>query len=203
QQEAAVGGPRIHHPALHWILPAGLTSASWALLARPGALQEKAVWVVIASVLLALLIYAEYYTAHAAARWRPMVYFALQFIAYPVAALMYFAIRESLLATRIAADVVAIASALLCLRLLGEEQCPLYRVLLSSLGVGSCLGMLSWSLRPRMASSLQYSLLLVIGLYVLGGLARQFLRGKLRKEISLEYLLVGALALLLLFLYRH
>ncbi|MBC7232013.1 MAG: hypothetical protein H5T68_02060 [Chloroflexi bacterium] len=203
QQEEAIGRYGVRHPILHWILPAGLTTAFWALLARPGALEGKVTGVVAASGALALLIYAEYYGVNSPARWRPKAQFALQLIAYPVAALIYFAIRESLPATRLAADVVAMASALLCLRLLGDEQCPLLQVLLSALGVGSFLGLLSWSLRPRVTSPLLYSLLLVVGLYVLSGLARQFLRGKLRKEVSLEYLFVGILALLVLLFYAR
>lgn len=203
QQENPPCNPAICHPVLHWILPAGWTTVCRALLARPMALEKLVACVAIASGVLALLFLAEYYTVNSAARWRTTARFAVQLFAYLVAISVYLAIHEGITVARTAADMVATASAFLFLRLLAEEQCPFPKVLLSALGLGSFLGLLSWLLYSRIASPYLYSLLLVVGLYVITGLVRQFLLGKLRRETSLEYLLVGVVALLLLFLYAR
>ncbi len=202
-QESTSSHPAVRHPVLHWVLPAGWTTACWALLARPASLEKQVLYVAVASGVLALLIFTEYYAENAVKRWRPVARFAAQLFAYFVVALVYLAIHERIPAARIAADTVATASAFLFLRLLEEERYPFPETLLSALGVGSSLGLLSWLLYTRIASPVLYSFLLVVGLYVLTGLARQFLQGKLRREILLEYLLVGAVALLLLFLYAR
>ncbi|MEM4724737.1 MAG: hypothetical protein QXP01_06970 [Candidatus Hadarchaeum sp.] len=202
-QENASYHPTVCHPALHWVLPAGWTTACWALLARPAPLEKQIAYVAIASGVLALLIFTEYYTVNAVTRWRLLARFAVQLSAYFVVALVYLAVHERIPAARIAADTVAAVSAFLFLRLLGEERCSFSEVLLSALGVGSFLGLLSWLLYPRIASPVMYSFLLVVGLYVLTGLAQQFLQGKLRRETLLEYGLVGVVALLLLFLYAR
>lgn len=202
-QESTPDHPAVCHPALHWILPAGWTTACWALLARPAALEKQVAYVAIASGALALLLFAEYYAVNAVTRWRPVARFAVQLFAYFVVALVYLAVHESITAARIAADTVATASAFLFLRLLGEERRAFPKALLSALGVGSSLGLLSWLLYPRIASPVLYSFLLVVGLYILTGLARQFLQGKLRRETLLEYFLVGVVALLLLFRYAR
>ncbi|MGQ9493643.1 MAG: DUF5656 family protein [Anaerolineae bacterium] len=202
QQALASCSREVQHPVLHWILPALLTTAVWALLMPPGT-QAKVIGVAIASVALALFMYAEYYAVNATARWRAVVQFALQFATYALAALAYFAIRERISLARLVADTMAVVSVLLSLRLLGEESVPFSRVLLCTLGIGSLLGLISWWLLPCLASPLLYSLSLVVFLYALIGMARQFLLGQFRREVSLEYLLVSVLALLVLFLYSR
>nr|MBC7244510.1 hypothetical protein [Chloroflexota bacterium] len=204
QQNPTSCSTEAQYPFLHWILPAALTTAVWGLLARPGPLEAKAIGIAITSAALALLLYAEYYAVNSTRYWGALAQFALQLATYLLAALVYFTIHECISVARIAADTVAVASALLSLRLLGDEHLPSFsRVSLCTLGVGSLLGIISWWLLPRVASPLLYSFSLIIFLYGLTGIARQFLRGKFSREISLEYLLVSVLALLMLFLYSR
>jgi hypothetical protein len=101
-----------------------------------------------------------------------------------------------------AARAAVLVSAFMALRLLGGEKLPLPRILGASAGIGLLLGAISWLLHPRVASAVTYSLTLVTFLYMLVGLARQLLWGKLRREVVVEYLLVGLAALVLLFLAR-
>jgi predicted membrane channel-forming protein YqfA (hemolysin III family) len=183
--------------SLHCILPAATTAAAWVLVARLPNLETRVLGVVASMAALAVLIPAEYYVADPATRWRGAVLVFLQFATYVVAALLYGAAYPTVLNVN-AARAGAVASALMALRLLGEDDSPL-RILWASLGVGFLLGALSWLLHAEVASAVTYSLALVVFLYVLVGLARQLLQGKLRREVVLEYSLVGLAALAVLF----
>ena len=186
---------------LHCILPMALAVVTWSLLARSQSLENRVIAVVASSGLMALLIAAEYYTVDPAARWRTELRLLLQLAAYGLAALLYMTVRLSIPVTHIAAIAVGISSGTLGLRLLSENEYPLWRIGLCALGLGVLLGAISTWPALQAASLVLYSLELVVFLYVLTGLARQFLAGKLRREVALEYLLIGLLALLLLFVY--
>jgi len=188
---------------LHWILPAALTTATWALLARPGSLANKIISVMVTSGLLALLISAEYYTVDLTERWRAVFRFSLRFLTYLLATLLYTTIHLSIPADLTATIAIATVSGILSLKLLCDDECPLERIWPYILGVGALLGVMSWLLSLRTASSLLPSLVLAVLLYVLTGIARQFLLGKLTRRVVLEYLLVGILVLLLLLSYTR
>jgi hypothetical protein len=178
-------------------LPTAVTAVAWVLLTRLPNLQTRVVGIAATAGILAVLIAAEYDAADSAVRWRGAVLVLLQLATYCVAALLYGAAYPTALDVN-AARVGAVLSALLALRLLGEDNLPLARILWASLGIGLLLGAVSWLLHSPVTSAVTYSLTLVIVLYVLVGLARQSLWGKLRREVVLEYLLVGLVALALL-----
>lgn len=185
---------RLSHGFLHWVLPTALTAIAYAFLSRVHGVETKVVGVGAASTLLTLLIVAEYYTMDPAGRWRSAVRFFLRFIAYLLAVLLYAAIRRSASADLSAALAAAVVSGIMALRLLCDRQCPLEQVGPCVLGLGTLLGIGFWLLSLLAASPLEYSLALVVLLYVLTGLVRQFLLGKL----TLEYVFAGGLVLLLL-----
>ena len=183
------------------ILPTAVTAAAWVLLSRLPDLAHRVTGIVASAGALAVLITAEYEAAGPATRWRGVLGIVLQFATYAVAALLYGAVYPASLDVT-AARAAVLVSAFMALRLLGGEKLPLPRILGASAGIGLLLGAISWLLHPRVASAVTYSLTLVTFLYMLVGLARQFLWGKLRGEVVVEYLLVGLAALVLLFLAR-
>ena len=126
----------------------------------------------------------------------------MQLATYSVAALLFAAVHSTPLDVD-AARAGAVAGAILALRLLGEDERPLGRIVWAGAGIGLLLGATSWLLHAQVASALRYSLTLVIFLYVLVGLARPFLWGKLRRGVVLEYVLVGLIALVLLRFYAR
>jgi hypothetical protein len=193
---------QLRRPFLRSILPTAVTAAACALLARLPNLESRVMGIAANAGILAVLVSAEYYVADSAAPWRGTVLVFLQLATYCVAGLLYGAAYPTVLDVN-AARGGAVVSALMALRLLGEDELPLVRSLWTSMGIGLLLGAISWLLHSRAASAITYSLTLVIFLYVLVGLARQFLWGRLRREVVLEYLLVGLAALALLFFYTR
>lgn len=193
---------QLRRPFLHCILPTAVTLVAWVLLARLPNLENRVMGISANVGALALLITAEYYAADPVARWRGAVTVLLQLATYSVAALLYGTVYPTPLDVN-TARAGTVVSTFLALRLLGEDELPLGRILWASLGVGLLLGAISWLLHPRIVSAVTYSLTLVVFLYVLTGLARQSLWGKLRREVVLEYLLVALAALALLFFYAR
>jgi hypothetical protein len=187
---------------LRCILPTAVTLAAWVLLARLPDLESRLMGIAATVAALAVLMAAEYYAADSAARWRGAVLVFLQLATVSVAALLYGAAYSSVLDVN-AARAGAVVSALMALRLLGEDDLPVGRILWASLGIGLLLGAVSWLLHSPAVSAVTYSLTLVIFLYVLVGLARQFLWSRLRRGVVVEYLLVGLAALALLFFYTR
>jgi len=147
---------------------------------------------------LAVLIAAEYSLAGPGTRWRGALGILWQFATYGVSALLYAAVYPASLAVTVA-RAGAVVSAVMALRLLGEDKLSLPRILWGSACTGLLLGAISWLLHPRSAGAVSYSLTLVVYLYVVVGLIRHALRGKVSREVALEYLLVGLAALALLF----
>ncbi len=191
--------PRPLHRTFLWhILPAAITAAAWLLLARLPDLAARVTGIVAGAGALALLVIAEYEAQGPATRWRGALGIVLQFAAYAVAALLYGAIYPAAQNATVARAVTVI-SALLALRLLGEGRWPPVRILGASAGIGLLLGAISWLLHGRAAGAVAYSLTLVVYLYVAAGLTRHALRGKVSREVAVEYLLVGFAALVLLF----
>ena len=188
---------QLRRPFLCAILPTIFTAAAWVLLGRLPALQTRIMGIAATAVALALLILMEYFVANPAARGRSTLLILLQFVTYAVAAVLYGAIYPASDVT--VARVVAVVSAFLAFRVLGEDELPPGRILGASLGVGLLLGGVAWLLHSRVDSAVTCSLTWVVCLYTLVGLARQFLRDNLRREVVLEYAMVGLVAFVLLF----
>lgn len=188
---------------LSWILPSALTFVAWALLARLAGIANRLMGVMVTSGLLAVLIRAEYYTVDPTARWRIVVRFFLQLMAYPLATLLYLAISLNFSAGATAALAAALASALLNLRLLCDDDCSLERLWPYALGLAALLGFTFWLSGFWATTPLLRSLVLVMLLYVLTGIAREWLLGRLIGRVVVEHLLVGLAALVLLFSYAR
>jgi hypothetical protein len=197
-----VQSEQLRRPFLPCILPTAVTVTAWVLLARLPSLENRVMGLAASAGVLALLITAEYCAADPAAGWRGAVGILLQLATYSVAALLYGGVYPTSLDAN-AARAGTVVSTLMALRLLGEDELPLGRILWASAGIGLLLGAVSWLFHPRVASAVTYSLTLVVFLYVLVGLARSFLWGKLRRTVVLEYLLVGLAALVLLLFYTR
>ena len=185
---------------LHWILPAALTTAAWTCLVWPSPFENQVLGTVAAAVLLAALLFAEYYTVDLAARWRPLIQFALRLFGYLLVTVLYLAVRLNVGATW-ALLAVALTSAGIGLRLLSDDESHLQQVWPYALGLGPLLALLSWVLGDWVSSPLLHSLMLAIWLYILLNMARQFFLGKLTRWVAVEYVLVGLLALSLVLFY--
>jgi hypothetical protein len=122
RQHPEVQPQQLSPPVLDGVLPAALIAAAWALLAQPDSIQIKMIGVTVTCGVLALLIVAEYYVVDPAGRWQAVVRVFLRLMAYLLATLLYASVRLSIPATRTATLAVAAVTAILGLRLLGDDE---------------------------------------------------------------------------------
>jgi hypothetical protein len=122
RQHPKVQPKQLALPALHSVLPAGWIAAAWTLLARLDSIQIKMIGVSVTCGVLAVLIVAGYYVAGSAGRWQAVVQVFLRLMAYLLATLLYLSMRLSFADTRSATLAIAAVTAILGLRLLGDDQ---------------------------------------------------------------------------------
>ncbi len=192
-----------HLSILPWVLPSALTVAAWALLGGLGSVQDRAVGALCSGLALALIVIAEYYTIDPAARWRAAVRLSLELMAYLLVCLLYTAINLGIATTLLAATAVVVVSAALALWLLSDDERPVARIWPYALGLGALLGLISWMLSFWQATPLLRSAALVVSLYTLTGIGRQWLLRRLTRRVFAEYLVVGCAVLLLLLFFAR
>jgi hypothetical protein len=201
---------------LHWIVPGGLIAAASALLGQAMRMEVKLLGAATSCGLFAFLIAGEYYVVDPQARWHRLVRLALRLATYLVATLLYMAIRLGITAHGTAAAVIGLVSVVLAWRLFTDDE-RVVRLLRQRLGehhslpaasaipawllvpaLGALLSLSCWLIDLWAAPPLVQALVLVALLYLGIGLARHFLMSTLTQRITIEYLIVGAAALLLL-----
>jgi hypothetical protein len=195
--------PSVQHSILHWILPAALILAAWALLNRPTDTTIKAVGVLATSLALAAIVAGEYYAIAFTDHRRAALNLSLHLMAYLLAMLLYVAIGEGMPAGWPSALAVTLVSAPLALRLTCDETCSTERLWPLALGLGAVLGFSAWLFQFWTTAALMHALAEVVLLYVLTGLAKPWHLGRLTRRVVAEYLLVGLAALALLFSYAR
>jgi len=182
----------------HWVLPAAVAAVSWAWVSLLSSLPSQVVAIVAGSLSLSAVTAMEYYSIDERARWQTAAQWALRFLTYVLATLLYVGLQLSVPDSRLGAASVAVLSAILSLRLLSGEGWPLRRLCPYALGAGALVGVGSYLLDRGAASPQRQSLLLVVLLYVLTEALRSFLARQLTRRSLCEYLAVALLVLLLL-----
>ena len=208
-------------PLLHSTLPAGLVAASLGLLAQLESTQAKIVGVLSTCGLMALILLAERRDSDMPGRWRTAAVLFLRLMTYLVSTLLFFAIRSSTSSPWLSAVAVAASSALLGLRLVGQEVVvpeptisgPNIAVrLMEKLArhgwlraavLGALLGVTGWFVGHWPASPLAYSLTLMVALYILAGVSADLVSGRFTRQSALEYLIVGSVVVVLLVRYAR
>jgi hypothetical protein len=208
-------------PFVHSILSAGLVAAALGLLARLASTQARIVGVLATCGLMALLLVAERFAVDMGGRWRAASLLFLRLVTYLVSTLLYSAIRSSFSAPVISAVAVGASSALLGLRLVGQEgTLPEPGILgpdiavrlieklaghgwLRAIALGALLGILAWFLGQWISSPLAYSLAIVVAFYTLVGITTDWMSGRLTRQSVLEHIIVGSLVVLLLLRYTR
>ena len=153
-------------------------------------------------LLLSLIIGAQYYAIDGQARHASLVRWGLSLAVYAsvfaVSALTYGARARSLLsATAISLFAVAICAELL------RPHTPdpsMRRTWLYSATVGLMLGELAWALNHLNFSMVAGGILFLLTFYLLGGLAKQYLSGRVARPVIVEFVVVSIVGLGLLYL---
>jgi hypothetical protein len=172
------------------ILPLSPNIASWL-----GSLTAT-------GILVSLIIGAQYYTIDSQARHASLVRWGLSLAVYAsvfaVSALTYGTRARSLLsATAISLFATAISAELLRPH---TPEPSMRRTWLYSATVGLMLGELTWALNHLSFGTVAGGILFLLTFYLLGGLAKQYLSGRLVRPVIAEFVVVSILGLGLLYL---
>ncbi len=186
------------HPFVFWILP-GL-SVLLAALGLPLA-PDRLYWLgglVLTALFLSLVIVAEYHTVDPLAPHYGAARLILDISVYAVALALFVIIYSSKARSLISATITLATSALLTLELLHGARYKLRKTGLYALVSGVVMGEAVWALNYGKMDGLHGGLLLLLIFYLISGLARQGLLGRLNRRTLIEFGLVALIGLALL-----
>ena len=185
-----------------WGLPCAFTLFAFFVLPLA---PDRLFWLAglaLTGLCLSLIIIAQYRTIDQQDRYYGIARWGLNLAVYLAVfifcTLIYGARARSLLsATAILVLGAVLSVELLRSRALRQET---RRTWLYSLIAGLVLGEVVWALNHVSLSELAGGIFLLLVFYVISGLAKQHLRGRLSKHVVVEFVLVSALGLGLLYL---
>jgi len=185
-----------------WGLPCVFTLFALVLLPLS---PDKFFWLgglALTGLCLSLIVIAQYHTIdphdryYMVARWglNLAVYLAI----FAFSTLIYGARARSLLS----ATAILLLGAALSAELLRTQTSrrEIRRTWLYALTVGIVLGEVTWALNHCSLSDLAGGIFLLLVFYVISGLAKQHLRGRLARHVVIEFAIVSVLGLGLLYL---
>ncbi len=181
-----------------WILPALTVIAASQWLSHAPTGQAWAAQLLVSGVALWIVIRAEFGTVDphvpAAGRWRLL----LNVFAYVLAFGLFALIWQTRARSLITATLMATVALLLSIDLMWATRAGAQRVLPHSLAVALVMGECAWALNYWRATAATAGLALVLIFYALSGIAAQHLFGKLTRRVLIEFGVVIATAIVLL-----
>jgi hypothetical protein len=184
-----------------WGLPCAFTLFSLFLLPLS---PDKSFWLgglALTGLFLSLIIIAQYHTIDPQDRYFDIARWALNLAVYLAifasCTIIYGARARSLLS----ATAILVLGAALSAELLRSEPSTqdMRRTWLYALIVGILLGEVTWALNHLSLSDLAGGVFLLLVFYVISGLAKHHLRGRLARHVVIEFAIVSALGLGLLY----
>ncbi|RUA17172.1 MAG: hypothetical protein DSY55_02590 [Clostridia bacterium] len=189
------------HSYLFWGLPSAITLSGAAILP---VITGQTVWLLTlggVGAALAASMAAEWHTLNARASGYGHARLVLNVLAYAVAAIAFILIYLSHSRTLVSATLVSIASGLLSVDLLRSNQISTKAVLLYSLLIAFILAQFAMVLNYWPFASVRVALVLLVGFYLLVGYMQQLARRALGRRQVLEYLLMAAVAVMIVFYF--
>ena len=189
----------LRHTYRFWSLPSAITLVGAALLPT---IQNPSVWMLALAAVgagLAASMAGEYHTvdredaSYARARW------LLNMLAYLVAALAFILIYLSRSRSLVSATLIALIAGMLAADLLRGGGRTGEVFLISGL-IALILAQFTVMLNYWPFPSVRVALALLVGFYLMVGLARAHLRGTLTRRRALEYAAMSGVAMLVIFL---
>ncbi len=185
-----------------WGLPCALVLLSLVVLPLSPHIMFWLGSLAVAGLLLASIVAAQQYTIDRRGRSAVSTRWGLDLAVYAgvfiFCVLIYGARARSLLS----ATSVSVLAVLMAAELLrpSTPETPMRRTWLYSAIVGLALGEAAWSLNHMSLSAVAAGIILLLVFYVLAGLAKQHLAGRLARPVIAEFVLVSVLGLGLLYL---
>ncbi len=191
----------LRHTYRFWGLPSAITLTGAALLP---VIQQQGLWLMTllgVGVALAASMAGEYHTVDPEDASYPYARVLLNVLAYAMAALAFILIYLSRSRSLVSATLMGITAGLLAMDLLRGSLARLGDVLLSSALIALVLAQFTVMLNYWPYPSVRVALVLLVGFYLLVGLAQLHLRQTLTVRRVFEYVGMSLVAVLLIFMF--
>jgi hypothetical protein len=194
-------GELLRHTFQFWGLPSAITLAGAALLPT---IDNQGLWLLTlggVGAALAASMAGEYHTldgedpSYVKARW------LLNVLDYALAALAFILIYLSRSRSLVSATLIGLTAGMLAMDLLRGSGARTRLIFLYSGLIALILAQFTILLNYWPYPSMQVALILLVGFYLMIGLAQWQLREALTRRRAAEYILMSALAILVIFLF--
>ena len=192
---------RLRSRWIFWALPCAVVSVAALLLPTAPTRLYWLVGLALTGAVLGLTLVATFHAiASEGPGYRP-ARIVLNLLTYAVVLILFLVVYRQRARSLLSATLIVGISALLALELLRGTGRPLRTVALYALIVGAVLGEATWALNYWRLPGLTGGLLLLLGFYLLVGLAHQGLLRQLTSRVLLEFGLVALVSLTLIWLF--
>lgn len=185
----------VSHTWVFWALPCALVVVATQLLPLA---PNRLYWLLellATTILLALAEAAAYRTIDPTAPGARRSRGFLNLLTYALAVLLFVVIYQSRTRSLVSGTWNLIVGFLLTLELLRETGRPVRQTLPYAIAVGLVMGEATWALNYWRGASLSAGILLLVGFYLMSGMAHQYIQGYLSRRVLIEF---GAVAVLVL-----
>lgn len=178
-----------------WALPCALVVVAAQLLPLA---ETKLIWLgglLLTGLLLTLAEVAAYRTIDPLAPGARRARGFLTLLTFAVAVMLFLVVYQSRMRSLLSATWVLTVSTLLALEILRETGRPLRQILPFAAITGLVLGETTWALNYWRGPSLNGGLFLLLGFYLLVGLAQQGIQARLSRRVLAEFAVVTLIIL--------
>ncbi len=192
---------RLRHTYLFWGLPTAIVLTGAVLLPE---ITAEAAWLItlaLTGAALAASMAGEYHTVDPDAAEYGNARLLLNGLAYAVAAVAFILIYLSRSRSLVSATLIGLTAGLLAMDLLRGSRARMRLVFLYSALIALMLAQLTVILNYWPFASERVALALLIGFYLLVGLAQQMLRGEFNRRRVIEYLIIAVVTVSVIFLF--
>ncbi len=191
----------LQHSFRFWGLPTAIVLTGAVLLPT---LNNQASWIitlVLTGAVLATSMAGEYHTIDPENMSYGNARLLLNGLAYAVAAIAFILIYLSRNRSLISATLIGLTAGLLAMDLLHNNQTPTRLTILYSLLIAFILAQFTVALNYWPFASARVALILLVGFYLLVGLAQQAMRGKIGRRRTFEYLFMFMITVTVIFIF--
>jgi hypothetical protein len=191
----------LQHTYLFWGLPTAIVLTGAVLLPT---LQNQSMWLItlgVTGAALAASMAGEYHTVDPDSPGYGNARLLLNVLAYAVAAVAFILVYLSRSRSLVSATLIGLIAGLLALDLLRGSQARNREVFLFSALVAFILAQFTVVLNYWPFASVRVALILLVGYYLLVGLAQQALRRDITRRRVIEYLVMFVFAVALIFFF--
>ncbi|MEI6045246.1 MAG: hypothetical protein WCS37_12920 [Chloroflexota bacterium] len=193
-----IGGSTVEFAPFSWVLPSLLVVGTYLFLRLFDSPPVQIVGTVVSSLVLLVVIIAQYYTIGRQERLYGWSVIGLNIATYIAGFLLYGAIYVNKWRSLQSAPLVGLVTIFLTYELLRQTKAPLRTLMIYSLINGLILAEVSWVLNYWLVKVLIGGIVLLLTFYVLVGLMQAHLTKNLNRAVLREYGVVSLVSILLI-----